>query len=43
LIQIAITKAQPLAEAGVSVTQLTQQAIGMIRYMLAGAKPPSAG
>jgi AcrR family transcriptional regulator len=43
LIQIAITKAQPLAEVGVSVTQLTQQAIGMIRYMLAGAKPPSAG
>jgi hypothetical protein len=43
LIQIAITKAQPLAEVGVSVTQLTQQAIGMIRYMLADARPPSAG
>lgn len=36
LIQIAITKAQPLAESGISVTQLTQQAIAMIRYTLAG-------
>ncbi len=43
LIQIAITKAQPLAESGISVTQLTQQAIAMIRYTLAGAKPPPAG
>lgn len=42
LIQIAVTKAQPLAEAGISVTQLTQQAIAMIRYTLAGSKPPSA-
>ncbi len=40
LTQIAITKARPLAEAGISVTQLTQQAIAMIRYTLAG-KPPS--
>lgn len=36
LMQIAITKARPLAEAGISVPQLTQQAIVMIRYMLAG-------
>jgi AcrR family transcriptional regulator len=36
LTQIAITKARPLADAGISVTQLTQQAIGMIRYTLAG-------
>jgi AcrR family transcriptional regulator len=36
LTQIAITKARPLAEAGIGVPQLTQQAIGMIRYMLAG-------
>lgn len=43
LIQIAVTKAQPLAEAGISVTQLTQQAIAMIRYTLAGSKPPLAG
>lgn len=37
LTQIAITKARPLAEAGISVPQLTQQAIDMIRYTLAGA------
>jgi len=43
LIQVAITKAQPLAFVGISVTQLTQQAITMIRYMLAGSKPPLAG
>lgn len=36
LIQIAITKAQPLAQVGISVPELTQQAIEMIRYMLAG-------
>jgi AcrR family transcriptional regulator len=36
LTQIAITKARVLAEAGISGTQLTQQAIGMIRYTLAG-------
>jgi AcrR family transcriptional regulator len=43
LTQIAITKAAPLAEAGISVTQLTQQAIAMIRYTLAGGSPPLAG
>lgn len=42
LTQIAITKARPLAEAGIGVTQLTQQAIAMIRYTLAGAERPSA-
>ncbi len=43
LTQIAITKARPLAEAGISVTQLTQQAIAMIRYTLAGTRPSLAG
>lgn len=38
LTQIAITKAGPLAEAGISVTQLTQQAIALIRYTLAGRR-----
>lgn len=42
LTQIAITKVGPLAEAGISVTQLTQQAIAMIRYTLAGTNRPSA-
>jgi AcrR family transcriptional regulator len=42
LTQIAITKAQPLADAGISVTQLTQQAIAMIRYTLAGSERSSA-
>jgi hypothetical protein len=37
LTQIAITKAGPLAEAGITVPQLTQQAIAMIRYTLAGS------
>jgi len=41
LTQIAITKARPLADAGISVTQLTQQAIEMIRYTLAGGGRPS--
>jgi AcrR family transcriptional regulator len=36
LTQIAITKARQLAEAGITGNQLTQQAIGMIRYTLAG-------
>lgn len=36
LTQIAITKARPLAEAGIGVNQLTQQAITLIRYTLAG-------
>lgn len=43
LTQIAITKARPLADSGISVTQLTQQAIDMIRYTLAGAVRPSSG
>jgi AcrR family transcriptional regulator len=43
LTQIAITKARPLAEAGIGVPQLTQQAIALIRYTLAGSQPPSAG
>jgi len=43
LTQIAITKARPLADAGISVTQLTQQAIEMIRYTLAGTGRASAG
>lgn len=38
LTQIAITKARPLAEAGIGVTQLTQQAIALIRYTLAGTQ-----
>jgi AcrR family transcriptional regulator len=37
LIQIAITKAQPLAQAGISVPQLTQQAMDMVRSMLSGS------
>jgi AcrR family transcriptional regulator len=43
LTQIAITKARPLAEAGIGVPQLTQQAIALIRYTLAGSQPSSAG
>lgn len=39
LTQIAITKARPLAESGISVPQLTQQAIELIRYTLAGSRP----
>ena len=42
LTQIAITKARPLADAGINVTQLTQQAIAMIRYTLAGTRPSLA-
>jgi AcrR family transcriptional regulator len=38
LIQIAITKARPLAQMGISVPQLTSHAISMIRHMLAGPK-----
>lgn len=41
LTQIAITKARPLAEAGISATELTQQAIAMIRYTLAGTQSSS--
>jgi AcrR family transcriptional regulator len=43
LIQIAITKAQPLAQIGISVPQLTQHALTLIRQMLAGPKAPVAG
>jgi AcrR family transcriptional regulator len=43
LIQIAITKAAVLAEVGISVPQLTQQAIALIRHTLAGHQPPLAG
>jgi AcrR family transcriptional regulator len=42
LIQIAITKAQPLAQVGISVPQLTQHALTMIQEMLAGPKAPVA-
>lgn len=42
LLQIALTKAQPLAQVGISVTQLTQQAIDMIKYTLAGNRPSLA-
>jgi hypothetical protein len=34
LIQIAITKGEPLAQQGISVQQLTQQAVWMIRQAL---------
>jgi hypothetical protein len=34
LIQIAITKGEPLAEQGISVQQLSQQALAMIRISL---------
>ena len=34
LIQIAITKGEPLAQQGISVTQLSQQAVWMIRQAL---------
>lgn len=43
LSQIAITKARPLAEAGISVQQLNEQAIAMIRYVLAGPGRALAG
>ena len=33
LIQIAITKGEPLAQQGISVQQLSQQALGMIRQL----------
>jgi AcrR family transcriptional regulator len=38
LIQIAITKARPLAQMGISVPQLTQHALTLIRQMLVGPK-----
>lgn len=38
LIQIAMTKGQPLAQAGITVPQLTQHAVELVRQMLAGPK-----
>jgi AcrR family transcriptional regulator len=38
LMQIAMTKDQVLAQKGISVPQLTQQAITLIKYMLAGPR-----
>ncbi len=41
LIQIAITKGEPLAQQGISVQQLSQQALGLIRQGLScGLKDP---
>lgn len=40
LIQIAMTKDQALAQKGISVPQLTQQAITLIKYMLMEPKAP---
>lgn len=36
LIQIAITKGEVLGQSGITVQQLTQQAIGLTMYMLSG-------
>jgi AcrR family transcriptional regulator len=41
LIQIAITKGQPLAQQGISVPQLTQHALSLIHYMLRDPKAKS--
>lgn len=38
LIQIAITKGQPLAQQGISVPQLTQHALVLLRQMMSGPK-----
>jgi hypothetical protein len=38
MIQIAMTKDKALARAGISVPEFGQQAIDMIRYMLAAPK-----
>lgn len=38
LIQIAMTKGQPLAQAGITVPQLTQHAVELLRKLLAGPK-----
>lgn len=43
LIQIAMTKDLALAQNGISVPQLTQQAISLIRYTLAGPNAPRDG
>jgi AcrR family transcriptional regulator len=42
LIQIAMTKADALAQDGISVQQLTQQAIGLIMFSLTGRTPPES-
>jgi AcrR family transcriptional regulator len=39
IIQIAITKGPVLAQSGISVMQLTQRAVSMIREMLAAHRP----
>jgi hypothetical protein len=39
LIQIAMTKADALAQSGISVQQLTQQAISLIMFSLTGRPP----
>ena len=39
LIQIAMTKAQVLARAGIAVPQLTQQAMDLLMFSLTGKKP----
>lgn len=39
LIQIALTKGEPLAQAGISVSQLTQHAVMMMRHMLERTTP----
>ncbi|MFL6578992.1 MAG: TetR/AcrR family transcriptional regulator [Povalibacter sp.] len=38
LIQIAMTKGRPLAEQGISVPELTQHAVELMRHMLAAPK-----
>lgn|SRR5690606_37738791 len=38
IIQIAMTKGEPLAQVGISIPQLTQHALQMIRSMLAGPR-----
>ncbi|HEX2492239.1 MAG TPA: TetR/AcrR family transcriptional regulator [Steroidobacter sp.] len=38
LMQIAITKSEPLARQGISVSQLTQHAVALIHYMLKAPK-----
>jgi hypothetical protein len=42
IIQIAMTKGEPLAQVGISVPQLTQHAITLIREMLAGPEAKSS-
>jgi AcrR family transcriptional regulator len=42
LMQIAMTKDEALAQKGISVPQLTQRAIELIKYMLAGPTTPGS-